>query len=54
MGVPFLGRVPLDPRIMASGDSGKPFVDLFPETPAAMAFLEIVEKCDIFLKGEGR
>ena len=50
MGVPFLGRVPLDPRIVESGDSGTPFVEACPDSPAAEAFLKIVEKCDYFLK----
>ncbi len=26
MGVPFLGRVPLDPEVVSAGDSGEPFV----------------------------
>ena len=26
MGVPFLGRIPIEPEIVLSGDSGKPFV----------------------------
>ena len=50
MGVPFLGRIPMDPRIVESGDSGRPFVEAFPDSPAATAFLRIVEKCDRFLK----
>lgn len=50
MGVPFLGRVPMDPKIVESGDSGTPFVEVFPESPAAEAFLKIVEKCDDFLR----
>ena len=50
MGVPFLGRIPMDPRIVESGDSGRPFVEAFPDSPAAEAFLEIVERCDRFLK----
>ena len=50
MGVPFLGRIPLDPRIVESGDSGTPFVEAFSDSPAAEAFLKIVEKCDYFLK----
>lgn len=50
MGVPFLGRVPLDPKIVESGDSGTPFVEAYPDSPAAEAFLKIVEKCDYFLK----
>ena len=52
MGVPFLGRVPIDPRIVESGDSGRPFVEAFPDSPAAEAFLKVVEKCDRFLKSE--
>jgi ATP-binding protein involved in chromosome partitioning len=53
MGVPFLGRVPLDPRIVESGDSGMPFVEAFPDSPAAAAFLKIVENCSHFLMQRG-
>ena len=48
--VPFLGRVPLDPRIVESGDSGTPFVESFHDSPAAEAFMKIVRKCDHFLE----
>ena len=37
-GVPFLGRIPLDPRIVISGDSGTTFVEEHPGSPAAQAF----------------
>ena len=50
MGVPFLGRVPIDHRIVEGGDSGIPFVESFSDSPAAAAFLEIVEKCTGFLE----
>jgi MinD superfamily P-loop ATPase len=50
MGVPFLGRIPMDPRIVESGDSGRPFVEAFPDSPAATAFMRIVERCDRFLE----
>ena len=43
MGVPFLGRIPLDPQIVASGDSGKPFVQSFANSPAAKAFASVIE-----------
>jgi len=43
MGVPFLGRIPLDPQIVASGDSGRPFVQSFADSQAAGAFAGIVE-----------
>ena len=53
MEVPFLGRVPMDPRIVESGDSGTPFVESFPDSPAAESFLKIVEKCNGYLNSEG-
>ena len=43
MNVPFLGRIPLDPRIVASGDSGKPFVESVADSPAARAFAAAVK-----------
>ncbi|NBB94968.1 MAG: P-loop NTPase [Planctomycetes bacterium] len=43
MDVPFLGRIPLDPGIVASGDSGKPFVESVADSPAARAFAAAVE-----------
>ena len=54
MGVPFLGRVPMDPRIVESGDSGTPFVESFPDSPAAESFLKIVEKCNEYLEHKRR
>jgi Mrp family chromosome partitioning ATPase len=44
MGVPFLGRIPLDPRIVASGDAGRPFVADAASSEASRAFSEIVDK----------
>ncbi len=43
LGVPFLGKLPIDPRIVISGDEGKPFVASQPESEAAKAFMNIVE-----------
>jgi Mrp family chromosome partitioning ATPase len=42
--IPFLGRIPLEPRISKSGDSGKPFVHFAEETDTAKEFEKIVEK----------
>ncbi len=47
LGVPFLGRVPIDPRIVESGDSGEPFVLDFAKSESAEAFREIVEKIEL-------
>ncbi len=44
MGVPFLGRIPMDPRIVASGDAGRPFVADAAGSDAGRAFAEIVDK----------
>jgi ATP-binding protein involved in chromosome partitioning len=38
LGVPFLGRIPLDPEICRTSDGGRPIVLDQPEGPAAQAF----------------
>ncbi|MBN2408195.1 MAG: P-loop NTPase, partial [Candidatus Aminicenantes bacterium] len=44
MNIPFLGRIPVDPRIVVSGDEGKPFAVHQADSEAAAAFREIVDK----------
>jgi ATP-binding protein involved in chromosome partitioning len=44
LGVPFLGRIPIDPQIVVSGDEGKPFADIQKDSEASRAFREIVDK----------
>lgn len=41
LGVPFLGKVPLDPAIVDSGDDGVPLVVAHPDSPAAQAYARI-------------
>jgi ATP-binding protein involved in chromosome partitioning len=41
LGVPFLGKVPLDPAIVDSGDEGVPLVMARPDSPAAQAYVRI-------------
>jgi len=41
LGVPFLGKVPLDPAVVDSGDSGTPLVIAAPDSPAAAAYRTI-------------
>ncbi len=43
MGVPFLGKIPLEPEIVNSGDSGKPFI-LFKNLAATVNMNEIAKK----------
>jgi len=42
--VPFLGRIPIDPRICEASDRGHPFILENPDSPAANAFAQIVDK----------
>ncbi len=49
-GVPFLGRIPIDPKVSGSSDRGVPFVIEQPDSSASKAFLEIVEKVEAYLK----
>jgi Mrp family chromosome partitioning ATPase len=44
LGVPFLGSVPLDPRIGKACDNGESFLDLYPDSPATSAILDVVDK----------
>ena len=40
----FLGKVPMDQNVRIGGDSGKPIVVSYPESPVAMALTEIAQK----------
>jgi Mrp family chromosome partitioning ATPase len=42
--IPFLGRIPIDPQIVESGDNGQPFMLNRNDTEAARSFEDIVEK----------
>ena len=44
MGVLFLGRIPLDPKIVELGDTGEPFIFKEEGTPAALGLGKIVER----------
>jgi Mrp family chromosome partitioning ATPase len=50
LGLPFLGRIPLDPRIVVGGDAGEPFVLAHPDSEATKAFRSIVSKLKAQLK----
>jgi ATP-binding protein involved in chromosome partitioning len=41
LGVPFLGEIPLDAKVVVGGDSGQPIVIGNPQSPAAAAFREL-------------
>ncbi|MCS7251672.1 MAG: Mrp/NBP35 family ATP-binding protein [Thermoflexus sp.] len=44
IGVPFLGSVPLDPRVVAGGEAGRPIVIAHPDSHAARALRAIAQQ----------
>jgi len=44
MGIPFLGRIPIEPGIVVSGDTGVPVVISSPDSGSAVAFTDITER----------
>jgi Mrp family chromosome partitioning ATPase len=53
MGVPFLGRIPLDPDVVTQSDAGEPFAMFNSDTPTAGAYHEIANKVEAFCKKSG-
>jgi ATP-binding protein involved in chromosome partitioning len=51
LGVPFLGRVPLDPQMVEAADSGTPFV-MGKESQVSKAFEEIVQNVRTFVESK--
>jgi ATP-binding protein involved in chromosome partitioning len=50
LGVPFLGRVPIDPEVVQKSDSGTPYVASYPDSDVTKVFQQIVEKCKVFVE----
>ena len=44
--IPFLGKVPIDPKIVLTGDNGEPFLDKNASSDAGKIFINIVEKIE--------
>jgi ATP-binding protein involved in chromosome partitioning len=42
-GVPFLGEVPIDPRVAECGDTGAPIVQKYPDSSVAKAYLALAQ-----------
>lgn len=40
--LPFLGKIPMDPRVVIAGDEGKPYLSSDEDSPATQAFAEVV------------
>ena len=44
LGVPFLGEIPIDPKVVVGGDTGEPIVASDPTSVAAAAFRELARQ----------
>jgi ATP-binding protein involved in chromosome partitioning len=44
LGVPFLGEIPIDPKVAEAGDAGTPIVARNPESAATKAFKEVAKQ----------
>ncbi len=44
--LPFLGKIPMDPRVVLGGDDGKPYLASAAESPATRAFTEMVARVE--------
>lgn len=51
LSVPFLGRVPLDPKMVEAADSGTPFI-MDKESKVSKAFVEIVKNVQAFVESK--
>jgi Mrp family chromosome partitioning ATPase len=51
MGVPFLGRIPIEPKIVETGDSGKPYLQCYRDTETSKAF-DVITKPILALSRE--
>lgn len=54
LGVPFLGRIPIDPAIRDGGDTGHPIVVSDPASPQSEAFRDIAKKIMAALGESGK
>jgi len=43
VGVPFLGRIPLDPKIVETGDNGHPYLQGYRDSETARAFDVVIQ-----------
>ena len=43
-GIPFLGKIPFDPKVVTCGDAGMSYQDTHPDSPVTRAFADIANK----------
>lgn len=44
--VPFLGRIPIDPRVVGCGDAGTCLLDAHPDSPVTQGYLALARRLD--------
>ncbi len=49
MNVPFLGKIPLDPKVVVAGDRGKPFLDSDERSATADAYGVVLDNLELLL-----
>jgi ATP-binding protein involved in chromosome partitioning len=54
LSVPFLGKIPIDPKIVETGDNGKPFVLTYSKSKSAKEFNEVIKKVEDFVNNKKR
>jgi ATP-binding protein involved in chromosome partitioning len=52
-GVPYLGEIPIDPRVTECGDAGDPIVHKYPDSPVAKAYRELAAAVTRQLQEQG-
>src|SRR5438477_1457054 len=52
-GVPFLGEIPIDPRVAECGDTGDPIVQKHPDSPIARSYQELAKTVQKELENKG-
>ena len=53
-GVPFLGEIPIEPRVAECGDQGDPIVHRYPDSPVAKVYLELANTVTRELARQGQ
>jgi len=49
MNVPFLGKIPLDPKVVLAGDRGRPFIESDGDSPTAGAYNVVLDNLETLL-----
>ncbi|MGC8977184.1 MAG: P-loop NTPase, partial [Candidatus Ratteibacteria bacterium] len=52
LGIPFLGRISLDPHIVESTDNGKPIVEAYPNSESAKVLMNICKSIDRMVRAK--